>query len=119
MFKLISGLTPLTGSFGGGTLLTITGTGLDTETKPTVTVCSAECGVESVTDSEIQCRAPANSGSGTEDCSVSVSQASGKSVDLADSPGDVSVSSARRDRRRDQHHHHRVWLRRHREQGDD
>ena len=80
-----SSMAPLTGSFGGGSLLTITGTGFDTETNPTVTVCSADCTVESVTDTEIQCRAPANSGSATEDCAVSVSQASGKSVDLADS----------------------------------
>ena len=79
-----SSMAPLTGSFGGGTLLTITGTGFDTETNPTVTVCSADCTVESVTDTEIQCRTPANSGSGTEDCAVSVAQASGKSVDLAD-----------------------------------
>ena len=80
-----SSMSPLTGSFGGGSLLTITGTGFDTETDPTVTVCSADCAVESVTDTEIQCRTPANSGSVTEDCAVSVSQASGKSVDLADS----------------------------------
>ena len=80
-----SSMSPLTGSFGGGSLLTITGTGFDTETDPTVTVCSADCAVVSVTDTEIQCRTPANSGSVTEDCAVSVSQASGKSVDLADS----------------------------------
>ena len=80
-----SSMSPLTGSFGGGTLLTIAGTGFDTTTNPTVTVCSADCTVEAVTDTEIQCRTPANSGSVTEDCAVSVAQASGKSVDLADS----------------------------------
>ena len=77
-------MAPLTGSFGGGTLLTITGTGFDTTTNPTVTVCSGECSIESVTDTEIQCRTPVNSGSGTEDCAVSLSQVSGKSVDLTD-----------------------------------
>ena len=78
-------LSPLSGSFGGGSLVTITGTGFDTNTNPSVTVCSEECTVETVSDTEIQCRTPANSGSGTEVCAVSISQASGKSVDLTDS----------------------------------
>ena len=79
-----SSVTPSSGSFGGGSLLVITGTGFDTETNPTVTVCDDECTIVSVTDTEIQCRTPANSGSGTEECTVSITQASGKSVDLAD-----------------------------------
>ena len=77
-------MSPASGSFGGGSLLTISGTGFDTNENPTVTVCTDECTIESVSDSEIQCRTPANAGSGTEACAVTISQISGKSVDLAD-----------------------------------
>ena len=73
-------ISPTSGSFGGGSLITITGTGFDTNVDPTVTVCTDECSIESVTDSEITCLAPANSGSGTESCDVTVTQVSGASV---------------------------------------
>ena len=56
------------------------GSGFDTNTDPTVTVCTAACTIQSVTDSEITCLAPANAGSGTEDCDVTVTQESGASV---------------------------------------
>jgi len=75
-----SSISPTTGSFGGGSLITITGTGFDTNVDPTVTVCTDECAIQSVTDSEITCLAPANAGSGTESCDVTVSQVSGASV---------------------------------------
>merc|ERR1719431_2419472 len=75
-----SSISPTTGSFGGGSLITITGTGFDTNVDPTVTVCTDECTIQSVTDSEITCLAPPNAGSGTESCDVTVSQVSGASV---------------------------------------
>merc|ERR1719431_993384 len=75
-----SSISPTTGSFGGGSLITITGTGFDTNVDPTVIVCTDECTIQSVTDYEITCLAPANAGSGTESCDVTVSQVSGASV---------------------------------------
>ena len=74
-------MTPTSGSFGGGSLLTIAGQGFDTETNPEVTVCGVECVVQDgVTDTQLTCITPANAGSGTETCDVTVSQASGASV---------------------------------------
>ena len=76
-----SAMTPTSGSFGGGSLLTITGNGFDSANFPTVTVCEAECQVqEGVTDTELTCLTPANDGSGTESCDVTVTNPSGAFV---------------------------------------
>ena len=86
-------MTPTSGSFGGGSLLTIAGQGFDTVTSPEVTVCGEECVVQDgVTDTEITCITPANAGSGTETCDVTITQASGASVSAGSFTYDDSLT---------------------------
>merc|ERR1712106_915970 len=74
----IVSVAPASGSFGGGTLLAITGTGFDSVDGVAVTVCDNVCESVSVTTSHIECLTPANDGEGaTEVCDVVVTQASG------------------------------------------
>ena len=70
----LSSILPTSGSFGGGSLLVLSGVGFDTENTPTVTVCEVECEISSVSNNEIQCRTPADAGSGTKLCTVKVTQ---------------------------------------------
>ena len=74
----IVSVTPSSGSFGGGSLLSITGTGFDSDDGVAVTVCDNVCETVSVTTSQIECLTPDNDATGvTELCDVVVTQASG------------------------------------------
>eukprot|EP00090_Calanus_glacialis_P017096 TRINITY_DN2671_c0_g1_i4.p1 TRINITY_DN2671_c0_g1~~TRINITY_DN2671_c0_g1_i4.p1 ORF type:complete len:4502 (+),score=1148.36 TRINITY_DN2671_c0_g1_i4:1085-13507(+) len=74
----IVSVTPSSGSFGGGSLLAITGTGFDSDDGVAVTVCDNVCETVSVTTSQIECLTPDNDATGvTELCDVVVTQASG------------------------------------------
>ena len=74
----IESVSPSAGSFGGGSLIIIDGTGFDDIKNPSVSICSGICSIVNVTTTEIQCLSPANSESGaTEDCDVTVTQDSG------------------------------------------
>ena len=71
----VSGISPIEGSQGGGTLLIINGFGFDTEGELSVSICSSTCTVESYTTTEIQCRTPvAESDLSESSCDVSVFQ---------------------------------------------
>ena len=79
----ISGVTPISGSFGGGTPLVITGTGFDAGDVE-VTVCDAECLITSATTSQIDCLTPSNDATGaTEVCDVVVTQPSGEVTEVS------------------------------------
>ena len=68
--------TPGTGSFGGGTELTLAGQGFSSAAN--VTVCGLECAVQSASTSQLVCLTPPNSDTGaTLACEVSVVQQSG------------------------------------------
>ena len=74
----IYSVTPATGSFGGGTLLIIAGTGFSDADAMNVTVCEALCNVQNATTTQIDCITPGNSNeAATLDCDVVVTQASG------------------------------------------
>ena len=74
----IATVSPSSGSFGGGSLILINGTGFDNSNNPIVSICSGICSIVSVTTSAIQCLSPASSNSGaTEECDVTVTQDSG------------------------------------------
>ena len=78
----ITSVAPASGSFGGGSLLVLAGTGFDT-TAVSVTVCDVECDLESVTTAQIECLTPANSAAGaTEVCDVVVTQDSGTVTEI-------------------------------------
>ena len=75
--------TPTSGSFGGGTLMTLTGKGFSTAESSKVTVCDNMCDIQEVTTTEIKCLAPSNlSEDATLACDVTVVQDSG-SVSLS------------------------------------
>merc|ERR1712106_837006 len=74
----ITSVTPASGSFGGGSLLAITGTGFDSDNGFAVTVCDNVCETVSVTTSMIECLTPENDATGaTEVSDVVVTQDSG------------------------------------------
>ena len=74
----IATVSPSAGSFGGGSLITLDGTGFDDTNNPSVTVCSGICSIVNVTTTKIQCLSPVSSASeSTEDCDVTVKQSSG------------------------------------------
>jgi len=74
----IVSVTPASGSFGGGSLLTISGTGFDSTDGVAVTICDNVCETVSVTTAQIECLTPENDGTGaTEVCDVVVTQSSG------------------------------------------
>merc|ERR1712106_1067281 len=74
----ITSVTPASGSFGGGSLLAVTGTGFDSDNGFAVTVCDNVCETVSVTTSMIECLTPENDATGaTEVCDVVVTQDSG------------------------------------------
>ena len=79
----IASVAPSSGSFGGGSLLTISGTGFDVNNAE-VSVCEETCNIVTLTTTEITCLSPASEGDGsTEDCDVTISQASGSAVSAA------------------------------------
>ncbi|XP_013405337.2 fibrocystin-L [Lingula anatina] len=69
----VTSVSPVTGSFGGGTVLTVSGSGFLAD-GTVVEVCNATCAVNktSFTDSLLECQTPPNAGSGTVDCDVKV-----------------------------------------------
>ena len=82
---LLTSLAPATGSFGGGTSITLTGAGFSTEDSRSVTVCGVKAVVESSTTTSLTVLTPANpSSDATLSCDVAVVQASGN-VSLASS----------------------------------
>nr|XP_054765687.1 fibrocystin-L-like [Lytechinus pictus] len=73
----VTSFSPNEGSFGGGRILTISGSGFD-ETTTEVYVCDNLCPITSVTTSSIMCEVPANYGEGSDlECEVRVILASG------------------------------------------
>ena len=60
---MISGASPSKGSFGGGTELTITGSGFDIPENVVLTICENSCNILSSSTTELKCLAPSNSGS--------------------------------------------------------
>ena len=88
----ISSISPLPGSFGGGSAMVITGTGFDTD-MASVTVCGNVCEQTSITTSQIECLTPANDATGaTEVCDVVVSQDSGSVTQTGGFTYDRSVT---------------------------
>ena len=82
---LLTSLSPSTGSFGGGTSITLVGAGFSTAESRSVTVCGAAATVESSTTTSLTVLTPANSGTEASlACDVAVVQASG-TVSLASS----------------------------------
>ena len=82
---LLNSLSPSTGSFGGGTSITLSGAGFSTAESRAVTVCGVRAKVESSTTTSLTVLTPANSGTdATLACDVAVVQASGN-VSLASS----------------------------------
>ena len=81
----LSTATPSSGSFGGGTLLVLNGVGFDTDNEPNVTICGNVCQISLISNSEIQCRTPAeaDSSSDTKVCTIALTQGSSV-VDLVD-----------------------------------
>ncbi|XP_072177767.1 fibrocystin-L-like [Diadema setosum] len=76
----VSDVSPNEGSFGGGRLLTINGSGFDSQTSQ-VYICNNPCSIEDSTGSYILCEVPPNYASGEElDCQVSVWVGSGLQV---------------------------------------
>ncbi|XP_033119895.1 fibrocystin-L-like [Anneissia japonica] len=82
----VSGSSPADGSFAGGKMLNITGSGFDEE-RTTVKVCGNICKVTSGTYTHLQCLIPANNGIDTSTviCDIEVSVDSGLSAILNDS----------------------------------
>ncbi len=62
MFKMLKIYLDDTGSFGGGSILTIDGTGFGSSSTTTVLVCNNPCPIKSITYEQITCEVPANSG---------------------------------------------------------
>ena len=76
----IDSVTPSAGSFGGGSLITVEGTGFDAE-NVIVSVCQEICSIVSQSTTSITCLSPANEAtSASEDCDVTVTQDSGSVV---------------------------------------
>ena len=74
----VASISPSSGSYGGGSLLIIQGTGFDNVNQPEVKVCDAVCSLISVTTEQIECLTPANSETGAQTtCDVSLTQLSG------------------------------------------
>ena len=88
----VTGISPIEGSQGGGTLVTISGFGFDTDGEVTIQVCSEECKVEgSYTATEVQCRTPKTDSIDAETaCALVVTQ--GDSLE-ADSPADFTYKA--------------------------
>ena len=88
----VTGISPADGSQGGGTLLTVSGFGFDTDGEVTIQVCSEPCIVEgSYSATEIQCRTPKTASTDAETpCSVTVMQGELLS---ADSPSDFTYKA--------------------------
>ena len=78
----MASISPSFGSFGGGSLLTIMGEGFDSVNFPSVNVCGASCAVQTVSDTELTCLTPSNSGSGSVECNVELEQTAGSSTSL-------------------------------------
>ena len=82
---LLTSLSPATGSFGGGTKITLTGTGFSSEDSRSVTLCGVEGTVVSSTTTSLEVLTPLNpSAEATLACDVAVVQDSG-TVTLAGS----------------------------------
>ena len=74
----LDSVNPVSGSFGGGSVLILVGVGFDDLVIPKVTVCGNVCIIQSISTTEIQCLSPENTSSGsTEVCDVQVNQSSG------------------------------------------
>merc|ERR1719318_827440 len=74
----ITSSSPSSGSFGGGTLLTIGGNGFSSSHSRKVNVCDRPCDVQSSSPTELTCLTPSNESSeSTLTCDVSVVQISG------------------------------------------
>ncbi|XP_038045747.1 fibrocystin-L-like [Patiria miniata] len=74
----VDSVDPNEGSFGGGQVMTIQGTGFDDTA--VVTICDNVCSNGIVSSSEITCEVPSNSGTDDQACDVKVSLASGASA---------------------------------------
>merc|ERR1719483_1010979 len=99
----IVSVSPSSGSFGGGSLLTISGTGFDSVDGVSVTICDNICETVTITTSQIECLTPANDATGaTEVCGVVVTQESGSAdsisaftYDQALTPSVISIDPVR------------------------
>ncbi|XP_022094388.1 fibrocystin-L-like [Acanthaster planci] len=80
----VDSVSPTEGSFGGGQVMTLTGTGFDDTAL--VTVCDRVCSNGDVGSSSVECEVPSNAvaDSGTLACDVIVTLASGSSVTKSD-----------------------------------
>ncbi|XP_071488092.1 fibrocystin-L-like [Diadema antillarum] len=76
----VSSISPSAGSFGGGQMLLVSGSGFD-DTTTTVTVCGNVCPLYHVNETDLECDVPGNSdSSNTLDCDVIVRVGSGSMV---------------------------------------
>ena len=88
----LASVSPSTGSFGGGTLLTLAGVGFSTS-DATVKVCSAVCEITESTTTEIKCLAPGNNATdATLACDVVVEQDSGDTTAASAFTYDASIT---------------------------
>ena len=88
----LASVSPSTGSFGGGTLLTLAGVGFSSS-DATVTVCTNVCKITESTTTEIKCLAPENpSTDATLACDVVVNQDSGNTTAAAAFTYDASIT---------------------------
>ena len=77
----VSSMSPMEGSLGGGTLLTIVGTGLQgLYSDPAVLLGGKTCEIQSVSSTEVTCLTPASASPTTATLIVTVSGVSKKKV---------------------------------------
>ena len=75
---LINSLSPATGSYGGGTEITIDGSGFADKDSIILEICENQCNIVSASATEIKCLTPANDGSTpTQVCDLLLHQSSG------------------------------------------
>ena len=88
----LASISPATGSFGGGTVLTLTGVGFST-TNAKVMICDNDCQITDSTTTQILCIAPGNNSTdSTLACDVSVVQDSGSTTLSATFTYDASIT---------------------------
>ncbi|XP_012578380.1 PREDICTED: fibrocystin-L [Condylura cristata] len=88
----IQNIHPSQGSFGGGQIMTLTGTGFNPENSM-VFICDSECAVDTLNsdDTTLLCKIPPNNGSGPEQaCEVSV--VNGKAASQSTTPFTYTLS---------------------------
>ncbi|CAH1789358.1 unnamed protein product [Owenia fusiformis] len=96
-------ISPSTGSFGGGQIVTVSGVGFD-PTDVVVAVCNETCVVDKAgsNSTDVLCESPSSSGSGTQACDIIISSGSssdtltnGYTYNSANTPAVTSVSPDR------------------------